>query len=264
MKQNPDLRFPYDQDNRILYLYYDVNIHTIFNRTKLKNLKNKFCKYLNHITNVKNNITSLILEYQKIQDDAYVRWQQAKTITLVDKLTPENAEKRLAFFRMFSIAEEECEEQKCVELGITVTIEYILNKINEITNHIYKNYKKCSHCENMNMVTNCDCKSKHKLCSECSDDITECPVCKEDLGFQYCAICMQHKKEFIDTGCENKHQTCKECLDKIIRKNNLCPFCRDYCSKEPVDPHPVSYYLMDNGEDIRDVWQDRADDRREM
>ena len=37
--------FPDDQDNRIQKLYYDVNINTIFNRTKLRNLKNKFCKY---------------------------------------------------------------------------------------------------------------------------------------------------------------------------------------------------------------------------
>jgi len=113
------------------------------------------------------------------------------------------------------------------------------------------------------MVTNCGCKSKHKLCSECSDDITECPVCEEYLGLQYCAICMENKKELVETGCENKHQTCKECLDKIIRRNHLCPFCRDDCSsKEPIKYLP-SYYLMDNGEDIRDYLQDRADDRRE-
>jgi hypothetical protein len=48
----------------------------------------------------------------------------------------------------------------------------------------------------------------------------------------------------------------------------VCPFCRGYCSygsKEPVDPHPASYYLMENElfEDIRDLWQDRADDRRD-
>ena len=129
--------------------------------------------------------------------------------------------------------------------------------------NIYKHYRKCSHCEKKDIVYNNGCKSKHKLCSDCSDDIRECPVCNEYLSLQYCAICMENKKEIIETGCENKHQTCKGCLDKIIRKNNRCPFCRDYCSKEPVDPHPASYYLTDNGEDIRDVWQDRADDMRE-
>ena len=228
-----------------------------------KRCKNKLCKYLNYITNVKNDITSLILEYQKIQDDAYIRWQQAKTITLTDKLTHENAEQRLVLYRMFSIAEADCEEQKCVELGFTITVEYILNKIKEITKHIYKHSKKCAHCEKMAMVAISGCKSKHKLCYVCSDDITECPVCEEDLGLQYCAICMENKEKIVETGCENKHQTCKECLDKIIRKNNVCPFCRDYCSKEPVDPHPASYYLMDNGEDYRDYLQDMADDGRE-
>ena len=29
------LIFPNDQDNRMQKLYYDINIHTIFNRTKL-------------------------------------------------------------------------------------------------------------------------------------------------------------------------------------------------------------------------------------
>jgi len=261
--EQEQLRFPHDPDDRILTLYFDVNIHTIFNRTKLKSIKNKLSKYLNYITNVKNDITSLILEYQKIQDDAYIRWQQAKTITLTDKLTPENAEQRLVLYRMFSIAQADCEEQKCVELGFTITIEYILNKIKEITKHIYKHSKKCAHCEKMAMVAISGCKSKHKLCSGCSDDITECPVCEEDLGLQYCAICMENKKKIVETGCENKHQTCKECLDKILRKNNMCPFCRDYCSKEPVDPHPASYYLMDNGEDYRDYLQDMADDGRE-
>jgi hypothetical protein len=264
MKQNPDLQFPHDQDNRILTLYFDVNIHTISNRTKLKNIKKKFCKYLNYVTKYeKNNVIPQILEYQKIQDDAYLRWQEAKTTTLTCKITPVNAEKRLVFFRMFSIAQEKCEQTKCVAFGFTLTIEYILNKINEITKHIYKNYKKCSQCEKKGMVTNCACKSNHKLCSECSDDITECPVCEEDLGLQYCAICMENKKEIVETGCENKHQTCKECLDKIIGKNNLCPFCRHCCSKEPVDPQPSSYYLMHNGEDIRDYLQDMADDMRE-
>ena len=90
----------------------------------------------------------------------------------------------------------------------------------------------------------------------------------EELGLQYCDICYEYKKGLVDTGCENKHQTCKECLDKLIRMNNafkpvVCPFCRGYCSKKPVDPHPASYYLMENGEDIRDVWQDRADDMRD-
>ena len=42
-------KFPHDQDNRIQKLYYDVNIHIIFNRTKLQNVKNKFWKYLTYL-----------------------------------------------------------------------------------------------------------------------------------------------------------------------------------------------------------------------
>ena len=35
------IQFPHDQDNRIQKLYYDIKIHTIFNRTKLQNIKKK-------------------------------------------------------------------------------------------------------------------------------------------------------------------------------------------------------------------------------
>jgi DNA repair exonuclease SbcCD ATPase subunit len=264
--------FPHDQDKRIQKLYYDVNIHTIFNKTKLQNLKNKFCKYVNYITKYKNNVIQpALLELETIQDEAYQNWQRAKRISLIHNPTPENEEKRKALVPIFRKAQEEYEELKRISLGYTVSKDDIHSKINEIKNqqrNIYKYYRKCAHCEKMAMVTISGCKSKHKLCSDCSDDITECPVCEEDLGLQYCAICMENKKKIVETGCENKHQTCKECLDKIIRKNNVfkrvvCPFCRDYCSKEPVDPHPASYYLMDNGEDYRDYLQDMADDRRE-
>jgi len=147
-------------------------------------------------------------------------------------------------------------------------IHYKIYEIKKQQKKVRKYYKKCAHCEKMAMVTIFSCESKHKLCSECIYDKTECPVCKEDLGLQHCDICYEYKKELVDTGCENKHQTCKQCLDKIIRKNNafervVCPFCRGYCSYCSKDPHPASYYLMDNEEDIRDLWQDRADDMRE-
>ena len=65
------------------------------------------------------------------------------------------------------------------------------------------------------MVINCGCKSKHKLCSECFDDIKKIHVYDKDLDFQYCAVYMQNKKKIIETGCKNKHQICKDCLDKI-------------------------------------------------
>ena len=259
-------QFPHDENNRIQNLYYDVNIHTIFNKSKLRNLKNKFIKYVNYLINYeKNVIQPKLLELQKIHDDVNTQWKRV-TFFYLHNPTPENVEKRKALFPIFRKAEEECEELKCIALSYTVSKDDIHSKINEINKqqrNIYKHYRKCSHCENMNMVTNCGCKSKHKFCSDCSDEITECPVCNEDLGLQYCSICMENKKEIVETGCENKHQMCKLCLDKIIRKNNVCPFCRDYCSKEPVDPHPASYYLMDSGEDYRDYLQDMADDRRE-
>ena len=258
--------FSHDQDNRIQKLYHDINIQTIFNKSKLRNLKNKFVKYVNYLTKYeKNVIQPALLEYQKIEDDARRKWSRVKFFYLHNP-TPENLEKRKELFPIFRKAEDECGKLKCIAAGFHVSKDDIHSKINEINkqqHNIYKHYRKCSHCKNMNMVTTCGCKSKHKLCSDCSDDITECPVCEEDLGLQYCAICMENKKKIVETGCENKHQTCKECLDKIIRKNNMCPFCRDYCSKEPVDPDHDSYYITETGEDIRDVWQDRADDRRE-
>ena len=269
-------KFPDDQDNRIQKLYYDVNIETNFNKTNLRNLKNKFCRYENYIT--KKHIRVIqpkLLELQKIRDDVD-RQDQRLTFFYRHNPTLENIEKRKALIPIFRKAEEEYEDLKAIACEYTVSIEYmydIINAIKEQQRNIYKHYRKCAHCEKMAMVAISGCKSKHKLCSDCSDDITECPVCKEDLGLQHCDICYEYKKEIVETGCENKHQTCKECLDKIIRKKNafervVCPFCRGYCSygsKEPVDPHPASYYLMENElfEDIRDLWQDRADDRRD-
>jgi len=260
-------KFPDDPVNRIQKLYYDVNINTIFNKTKLRNLKKKFWKYMKYVNDkYYDDIQPRLLELEKMRDEVYMQWQRAKRISLIHNPTPENVKKRESLVPIFRKADENYRYMKCKECFYDEVNCDIRDKITEIKKqqrNIYKNYKKCSHCENMNIITNCGCKSKHKLCSDCSDDITECPVCEEDLGLQYCAICMENKKKIVETGCENKHQTCKQCLDKIIGKNNLCPFCRDYCSKEPVDPHPASYYLMNNGEDIRDVWQDMADDMRE-
>ena len=271
MEQNQN-QFIYDQDNRIQKLYYDININTIFNRTKLQNHKKKFCRYENYVNNkYHTDIQPKLLELEKIRDEAYMQWQRAKRISLIHNPTPENTEKRKALVPIFRKADDEYELMLCEQYFYDQVMHDIHYKIYEIKKQqkkVRKYYKKCTHCEKMAMVTISSCESKHKLCSECIYDKTECPVCKEDLGLQHCDICYEYKKELVDTGCENKHQTWKECLDKIIRKNNVCPFCRGYCSygsKEPVDPHPASYYLMENGlfEDIRDLWQDRADDRRE-
>jgi hypothetical protein len=283
------IQFPHDQDNRIQKLYYDVNINTIFNRTKLQNVKNKFVKYVKFITKFKQNVVDpAIHTYQKIQDDAYQTTKEVESRDANASFTREDAYYCQAAFSIYNDAKDDCDSVKEISLYWADSIVYIYNKINEIKKqqrNIYKHYRKCAHCKQLDMVTTCGCKSKHKLCSGCIYDKTECPVCNEDLGLVHCDICLEYKKELVDTGCKNKHQTCKDCLDKIKqnKKRGLdhnirngyhhdsepyyfkykCPFCRDYCSKEPVDPHPASYYLMDNGEDIRDLWQDKADNMRE-
>ena len=233
--------FPYDQDNRIQKLYYDINTNTIFNRTKLQNIKNKFWKYIEYVSaKYYNDIQPKVLVLENIRDEAYMQWQIAKRISLIHNPTPENEEKRKALVPIFRKADEEYELMQCEQYfydQVMNDIHYKIYEIKKQQRNIYKHYRKCKNCKKMNMVITCGCKSKHKLCSNCSDDITQCPICNEDLGLVYCAICMENKKEIVETGCENKHKTCKGCLDKIIRKNKLCPFCRECCSKEPVDPH---------------------------
>jgi hypothetical protein len=228
-------QFPHDQDNRIQKLYYDVNIHTIFNRTKLQNVKNKFWKYKKFVLNKFYEIQPKLLELQKIRDEAYMQWQRAKRIAFLHNPTPENVEKRKALVPIFRKADEEYEEIRIEEYNYDRSICIIQDKITEIKTHqkVIKHYKKCENCEKMDMLTISGCKSEHKICSECLYDKTECPVCNEDLGLVHCDICYEYKKELVDTGCENKHQTCKDCLDKIKQKNNKCPFCRGNCSKEP-------------------------------
>lgn len=230
------IQFPNDKDNRIQKLYYDININTIFNRTKLQNHKNKFLKYDNYINKEYfNNIQPKLLELEKKRDEAYKECQRAKRISLIHNPTPENVKKRQALVPIFRKADDEYEEMKREEQYYYTAICDIDRKIKQIKNHkfnIYRHYKKCAHCEIIRMTTNSGCKLNHKLCSDCSYDIKECPICNEDLGLQYCAICMENKKKIVEIGCKNKHQTCKQCLDKIRIKNNLCPFCRDSCSKE--------------------------------
>ena len=128
-------QFPHDQDNRIQKLYYDININTSFNRTKLRNLKNKFCKYINYITKYKkNNIHPKLLELQKIRDEAYQNWQRAKRISLIHNPTPENVEKRLVLVPIFRKAEEEYKEFAYEEYDYDRSICDIQDKITEIKN----------------------------------------------------------------------------------------------------------------------------------
>lgn len=215
-------QFPHDQNNRIQKLYYDIDINTIFNRTKLQNIKNKFWKYEKYLNKKYfNDVQPKLLEFEKIRDEAYEACQRAKRISLIHDPTPENVEKRKALVPIFRKADEEYEYMKYEADFYNQVIGDIHCKLYEIKKqqrNIYKHYRKCKNCEKMNMVTISGCKSKHKLCSDCIYDKTECPVCNEDLGLVHCDICMGYKKELVDTGCKNNHQTCKYCLDKIQTK----------------------------------------------
>ena len=258
-----------DRDNRILTLYYDVNINTIFNRTKLQNIKNKFWKYVNYLIKYeKNNIQPNILRFQQNC------WKYKMTGLKEPKVSGDPG-----YFRR--------EYEKCyIELNSYITMQTHYNnninllgmRIKQIKTHqnfVHKNYKKCAHCEKINTFILSGCKSKHKLCSECIYDKTECPVCEEDLGLIHCDICMVYKKELVDTGCKNKHQTCKDCLDKIQTKkkrraldHNIrngyhrdsepyyfkykCPFCRGAVNIECGRDEYYHNYDDDDNDDDND------------
>jgi hypothetical protein len=265
-------KFPHDENNRIQKLFYDVNINTIFNRTKLQNVKNKFWKYLHYLEKYEQNILQpLLLEFGCRRDTAYCEWQHAKKIAYLHNPVHESHKNEKALFPIFRREDEEYEEMKAEVYYYGVVIDDILDKITEISTQQIKikHYKKCAHCEKMNTVTISGCKSKHKLCYDCIYDKTECPVCNEDLDLVHCNICMEYKKELVDTGCKNKHQTCKECLDKIQKNkkrraldNNIrngyhrdtepyyfkykCPFCRDAVN---IECGRAEYYYNYNDTD---------------
>ena len=251
MSRNKFPKQDQDQDNRILTLYYDVNINTIFNRTKLQNIKNKFIKYVNYLIKYeKNNIQPNILRFQ--HDCWKYKMLELEILVPIEPKVSDGPE----YFRR--------EYKKCsIEINSYITMQtHYNNMINKIgmrikqikthQNFVHKNYKKCAHCEKINTFILSGCKSKHKLCSECIYDKTECPVCKEDLGLQHCDICMEYKKEIINTGCNNKHQTCKDCLDRILEPTHIgklvkCPFCREVI----------------NGLDVSLIHNDRIDENNE-
>tara|TARA_B110000967_G_scaffold26583_1_gene24303 strand:+ start:197 stop:826 length:630 start_codon:yes stop_codon:yes gene_type:complete len=199
-------QFLHDRDNRIQKLYYDVKFNTIYNRTKLQNIKNKFWKYLGHLMKYSDHI---ILQIELLQMES---------------------EKNHSIISQYITSETKYNE----------LMRLISERLISITTHqniIRDHYKKCSHCEKTDIVTISGCKFKHKICADCIHDKTKCPVCKEDLGLVHCDICYEYKKELVDTGCENKHQTCNECLQQIKKRVDphnrcgsdvyKCPFCRD-------------------------------------
>ena len=127
--------FTHDENNRIQKLYYDVNINTTFNKTKLQNVKNKFIKYVNYLTKYKKTVIQpALLELEKLQDEAYKNWQRAKRISLIHNPTPENVEKRLVLVPIFRKAEEEYKEFAYEEYDYDRSICDIQDKITEIKN----------------------------------------------------------------------------------------------------------------------------------
>ena len=106
-------KFPYDQDNRIQKLYYDINIHTICNRTKLQNIKNKFYKYENYLNkNYYNGMQLKLLELEIKRDEAYKECQLAKRIAFLHNPIHESHKKREALVPIFRKANDEYEKMK--------------------------------------------------------------------------------------------------------------------------------------------------------
>jgi len=279
-------RFPDDPVNRIQKLYYDVNIHTIFNRTKLQNVKNKFGKYIDYLNKkYYNDIQPKLLELQKIRDGLYIQLQRAKKDAFIHNPIHESHKKRDLLIPIFDDADDNYEEMKMEDHFYDEVIYTIQDKLREIKNQQtkIKHYKKCAHCEKMDIVTISGCKSNHKLCYNCIDYKTECPVCNEDLGLVHCDICMEYKKELVDTGCKNKHQTCKDCLHQIQKNkrrreldHNIrngyhrdtepyyfkykCPFCRgtvNYeCDRdEYYNNYSVNDYSYADYESDEEFWR---------
>ena len=173
-------KFPHDQDNRIQKLYYDINIHTILHRTKLQNVKNKFWKYLTYLQKYEqNNIQPKLLELQQIRDGLYIQLQRAKKIAFIHNPKHESHTKRDLLIPIFDDADDNYEEMKMEDHFYDEVIYTIQDKLREIKNQQtkIKHYKKCAHCEKMDIVTISGCKSNHKLCYNCIDYKTECPVC---------------------------------------------------------------------------------------
>ena len=97
--EHPLNTFPHDHNKRIHKLYYDVNINTIFNRTKLQNVKNKFVKYVKFITKFKQNVVDpAIHTYQKIQDDAYQNIKDVESRNANASFTNEDVYRSQAIF----------------------------------------------------------------------------------------------------------------------------------------------------------------------
>lgn len=238
------ITFLHDKDKRMQNLYYDIDIRSTYNKTKLRNVKRKYWKYAKFLSDIYiERVQRLVWEFGCIRDNAFCDWQKAKRISLnnIHNPTTEIEGNRNHKYYVYREADDEFESMRIEEQLYDQVISLVQDKIKDISKHLkdIRFYKLCAHCETMNNVTISGCKSKHKLCYDCIYNKKECPVCEEDMGLLHCDICYRYKKELVNTGCKNKHQTCKVCLGKIKRKNNLCPFCRETCSKNQPAVVPI-------------------------
>jgi len=256
--------FPYDPVNRIKNLFYEYDfddIPTFYNVNKLLKTKTKLIKYWKYcMEHVETALTpqiemwdkqfaDLTKELDELESNIKPKNKKNKTYNQLKLNNIRNVIKRRNDVRRHNQSvslERELVHTMCTTLGLK--IDCMVGQIRRIR----KNYKKCKNCEKKAMITICECKLKHKICSECIDDKTECPVCKEDLGLQHCDICMLNKKEIVKTGCKNEHKTCKECLDKIKEKNNKCPFCREDLGRI----HTLILYNVDGPPSVRTYTED--------
>ena len=223
-------QYPDDNGNRIQKMYNNVNINTIFNRTKIQNIKHKFWKYVNYLIKYEQNIIqpTILRLQQSCWKYKMMDIQELRKVR--DDPTSETYDNFIILRREYGKCSIEISRYITLQIKYNNIINNIYIRIKQIKTHqnyVRKHYKKCEHCAKMNMVTKCGCKSKHNLCSECIYDKTECPVCKEHLGLVHCYICLEYKKELVDVGCDNNHKTCKECMDEISdKKIAKCPYCR--------------------------------------
>jgi len=136
-------KFPDDPVNRIQKLYYDININTIFNRTKLQNIKNKFCKYQNYLNKKYfEHIQPLLFEFGCMRDSVYCEWQHAKRISLLHNPIHVSHKNAKELFQVFRRADEEYEEMKYEEHFYDKAICDIQVKIYEIKKQQRRTCKK--------------------------------------------------------------------------------------------------------------------------
>ncbi len=190
------INFPHDKNKIIFNLYNNLNINTILNSNKLKKIRIKYIKYKIYCIHYDDNILkNKIIELNK------------QCINLTQDLKWDDIFKKMNEIKnTIDLIKSEHE----FHIQIIQRLNTIIIKINSRIYELYKKCKKCDKCGKKDIITICDCKSNHKLCSECYDN-------------KKCYICMEFNQELVKTGCTNNHTICQQCLDKI--KN--CPFCRE-------------------------------------